>query len=300
MLSARLRPRAPARLPSLTAGVVIAALLGPGSGVTASLAAQEPSQGGAIVWRPLFNGKDLSGWTPKITGYEPGQDPLGTFRVEDGLLTVSYEAYGDFDARFGHLFYETPFSEYALRIEYRFIGEQAKGGPGWALRNSGVMFHAQAPGTMLRDQDFPISLEAQFLGGNGRDDRPTMNLCTPGTHVEIGGTLEQRHCITADAPTFHGDEWVTVELVVRGGGSIAHVIAGDTVLAYANPVIGGGVVEEFDPGVKIDGTPLDGGYIALQSESHPIQFRGVWIRELESAPTTRTSSSEASPPPTTR
>ena len=233
-------------------------------------------------WTPLFNGRDLTGWTPKIRGYETGSDPLGTFRVEGGLLTVGYERYGEFSERFGHLFFDEPFSDYQLMIEYRFVGEQAAGGPGWAFKNSGVMIHAQAPESMLAGQDFPISIEAQFLGGDGSAPRPTANLCTPGTHVRIGGALTETHCIESTSPTFHGDEWVTVDIWVRGS-SIVHTVNGDTVIAYESPVIGGGVVSGFDPAVKQDGTPLAGGYIALQSESHPIQFRRVLVRALDPA-----------------
>ena len=231
-------------------------------------------------WTPLFNGRDLTGWTPKITGSDLGEDPWQTFRVEDGLLTVSYENYETFDGRFGHLFYEEPFSHYQLRVEYRFIGSQLPDAPGWAFKNSGVMFHAQRPESMLRDQDFPISLEAQLLGGNGVDERPTANLCTPGTHVEMNGMLVEEHCITASAPTIHGEEWVTLDLLVLGDSLIAHIMNADTVLTYAKPVVGGGVVDGFDPAVKQDGRPLSGGYIALQSESHPIQFRQVLVKRL--------------------
>ena len=244
------------------------------------------SDDGSVVaeveeWTALFNGRDLTGWTPKIAGAEPGEDPWNTFRVEDGLLTVSYEQYEEFGDRFGHLFYQEPFSHYLLRVEYRFVGEQATGGEGWALRNSGVMFHSQAPETMLRDQDFPISLEAQFLGGNGVDERPTGNLCTPGTHVDMAGAQIEEHCITADAPTFHEEAWVTMDLLVLGDSLIAHIIDGDTVIAYSRPVIGGGVVHGFDEAAKQDGRPITEGYIALQSESHPIQFREVLIKRLD-------------------
>ncbi len=235
----------------------------------------------APEWTPLFNGVDLSGWTPKIRGSALGEDPYGTFRVEGGLLTVGYEGYDAFDDRFGHLFHETAFSRYRLLIEYRFVGEQAAGGADWALRNSGVMVHAQAPETMLVDQDFPISVEVQFLGGTGTGERPTANLCTPGTHVHMDGALVERHCIESSSSTYHGDEWVTVEIVVLGGESITHIVNGDTVLAYADLVIGGGVVDGVDPAVKRDGAPLSRGYIALQSESHPIQFRRVLIRSLD-------------------
>ena len=231
-------------------------------------------------WIPLFNGRDLSGWTVKISGNEVGEDPLGTFRVEDGLLTVGYENYDDFQDRFGHIFYEEPFSHYQLRVEYRFVGAQIPGAPGWALKNSGVMFHAQSPESMLRDQSFPLSLEAQFLGGNGTDDRPTANVCTPGTHIEMEGIRIEDHCIPASAPTAHGEEWVTVDLFVLGDSVIAHVMDGDTVLAYSRPVVGGGSVDDFGEAARDEGRPLTEGYIALQSESHPIQFRQVLLRRL--------------------
>lgn len=251
-------------------GSVMALLLS-----TATVAAQQEHSG----WIELFNGEDLAGWSVKITGYELGDDPMGTFRVEEGLLTVGYEGYDSFDGRFGHLFYDEPFEAYELRVEYRFVGDQVDGGPGWALRNSGVMFHSQAPESMTRDQDFPISLEAQFLGGNGTDERPTANLCTPGTHVEMDGVLVERHCITADAPTVHGDEWVTFDLIVKPD-TISHVMDGRVVIAYSRPVVGGGEVNAHDKTAKTDGSRLTRGYIALQSESHPIQFRRVAIRPI--------------------
>src|SRR4051794_20414403 len=119
-------------------------------------------------WVPLFNGKDLTGWTPKITKYPFGENFGDTFRVEDGLLKVRYDKYDQFDGKFGHLFYKDKFSDYVVRVEYRFVGEQCKGGPGWAIRNSGVMFHCQDPKTMRKDQEFPVSIEAQLLGGNGK------------------------------------------------------------------------------------------------------------------------------------
>ena len=231
-------------------------------------------------WVPIFNGRDLTGWTPKIRYSVVGLDSRDTFRVVDGLLTGAYDDYEAFDGRFAHLFYERPLSSYDLRVEYRIHGEQLPDGESWARANSGVMFHAQSPESMGVDQDFPISLEAQFLRGLGEGARPTGNLCTPGTDVEFEGTRTEAHCIESTSPTYEGDDWVTLELVVRGDERIAHIVEGDTVLAYARPRIGGGVVNDFDPAVKIDGTPLTEGYIALQSESHPVQFRRVWLREV--------------------
>jgi hypothetical protein len=230
-------------------------------------------------WIPLFNGKNLDGWTPKITGYALGENFGDTFRVENGVLKVAFDKYDTFGNRFGHLFYKTPFSNYKMRIEYRFLGEQVSGGPGWAIRNSGIMIHCQDPNTMLKDQDFPVSIEVQLLGGDGKNKRPTLNLCTPGTHVVMNGQLEKTHCITSMSDTFHGDQWVSAEIEVRGADVIRHFVNGKMVLEYQKPQL-----DDTDPNAKKlikDGNPLlTGGYISLQSESHPCEFRVVEILPL--------------------
>lgn len=231
-------------------------------------------------WIQLFNGRDLTGWTPKIRGYAAGDNFGRTFRVENGVLKVSYDAYDEFGDRFGHLFYNKPFSRYVLAAEYRFVGQQAKGGRDWAYKNSGLMIHGQPVATMGKDQDFPISLEVQLLGGRETGERPTGNLCTPGTNVWMNGTLVTEHCIDAKAPTFRGEEWVRVEVEVHGHGRIVHRVNGQPVIEYEKPEIGGGVVSGFDPAVKQDGKPLSEGSISLQSESHPIEFRKVELLDL--------------------
>ena len=232
-------------------------------------------------WQALFNGKDLSGWTPKIRGYETGENFGETFAADSGRIRVSYHAYDSFRQRFGHLFYKEKFSHYRLAIEYRFTGEQCTGGEGWATRNSGVMLHGQDPATMLKDQDFPISIEAQFLGGLGTGPRSTANLCTPGTHVHMGDSLVTDHCINSTSKTYDGDQWVSVEFLVLGDSIIQHIIDGQVVMEYTRPVIGGGVVNGFDPASKPDGSPLGEGYLSLQSESHPIEFRKVELLNLK-------------------
>lgn len=231
-------------------------------------------------WMQLFNGQDLEGWTPKLTGSALGEDARGTFRAEGGLLKVRYDAYDRFGGRFGHLFYQTPFSHYVVAVEYRFVGEQAPGGAGWAVRNSGVMVHSQAPETMGTEQDFPISLEAQLLGGAREGERPTANLCTPGTHVVMEGALVTQHCVTSRSATYRGEQWVRAEVIVLGDSLVTHVVEGDTVLHYTAPQVGGGNVEGFVPEAKADGQPLAEGYIALQSESHPVDFRKVELLNL--------------------
>ena len=231
-------------------------------------------------WISLFNGKDLDGWTPKIKGHELGENYGDTFRVEDGLLKVSYDKYKKFAGQFGHLFYKEPFSKYRLRVEYRFVGEQCPGGPGWAIRNSGVMIHGQDPKGMRKDQDFPVSIEVQFLGGAASGERPTANLCTPGTHVVMDGELLTRHCTNSRSKTYRGDQWVTVELEVNGSGVIRHLVEGQPVLEYEQPQL-----DDSDADgkklIKNGHKLISGGTISLQSESHPIEFRKVEILPLE-------------------
>ncbi len=240
-----------------------------------------PSDEPKPEWIQLFNGKDLDKWTVKIAKHEVGDNYANTFRVEDSLLKVRYDGYEQFDQQYGHIFYNEPFSAYLLRIEYRFVGEQAPGGEGWARRNSGAMLHGQAPETMLKDQDFPISVEAQLLGGNGTAERTTGNLCTPGTNVVIDDKLYTTHCLNSTSKTYHGDQWVRAEFLVLADSMISHIIEGDTVMTYYQPQIGGGNVSNYDPSVKKDGQLLKTGYISLQSESHPIDFRKVELVNLE-------------------
>jgi hypothetical protein len=221
---------------------------------------------GQEKWIQLFNGKNLDGWTPKIAKYG------NTFRVEDGVMRMVFDQYKTFDDRFGHIFYKEKFSNYRLRAEYRFTGEQTAGGADWAYRNSGLMLHCQPPATMTKDQSFPVCIEVQLLGGNGKDERSTGNLCTPGTNVT-------QHCISSTSKTFHGDQWVTIEVEVHGNGAIRHFINGEKVLEYSQPQL-----DENDGDAKRMknelGVMLHEGYIALQAESHPVEFRKVELLPL--------------------
>lgn len=247
--------------------------------LVACQSSKNPSQ--SEGWIQLFNGKDLNDWSVKITGYPLNENFANTYQVENGVIKVDYDGYSAFDEKFGHLFYKDKFSSYLLGVEYRFVGTQAPGGPGWAIRNSGVMLHCQEPSTMGKDQDFPISIEVQFLGGNGQDERTTANLCTPGTNVVIDGELITNHCVSSHSKTYHGEQWVRVEVLVLGDSLVEHIIEGQTVLKYEKPQIGGGNVIHYDESVKKDGALLEEGYIALQSESHPIEFRKVELFNLE-------------------
>jgi hypothetical protein len=235
-------------------------------------------------WVSLFNGKDIKDWIVKIHHHETGVNFGNTFRVQDGILQVRYDQYGDFNDQFGHLYYKTPFSHYHLKLEYRFVGKWAPTAPSYTVLNSGVMFHSQDPRTMPKEQNWPISIEMQFLAGLGDGKpRPTGNMCSPGTNIVYNGVLDTRHCINSTSKTYEGEQWVRAELIVLGDSLITHIINGDTVLRYSKPQIGGGVVERYDPAIKQDGKMLKEGFIALQSEGQPIDFRNVQIMNLAPA-----------------
>ena len=232
-------------------------------------------------WIQLFNGKNLDGWKVKITGYDLDDNFGDTFRVEEGLLKVAFDKYDKFDGRFGHIFCEKPFSNYVLRLEYRFVGDQVPGGPGWAFRNSGIMIHGQSPESMRKDQSFPVSVEVQLLGGGGSGKRPTGNVCTPGTHVVIDGELVKQHCNSSTSKTFHGDHWVTIEVEARGNELIKHRVNGETVFVYSQPQLDENDADAKKLIEKNGDKMLSGGSISLQAESHPVEFRKIELRKLE-------------------
>jgi hypothetical protein len=232
-------------------------------------------------WESMFNGKDLSEWTVKIRNHDVGDNFGNTFRVENGKIVVRYDAYDTFDERFGHLFYKKQYGYYRIRLQYRFVGDQVKNGPGWAYRNSGIMVHGQSPESIGKDQDFPVSIEVQLLGGNGKDKRSTCNLCTPGTNVEMDGKLFTPHCINSKSETYHGDQWVKAEVLVLGDSMVVHYTNGKEVLSYQKPQVGGGAVSGQEIIFGKEGDLLKSGTISLQSESHPVEFKGIEILNLE-------------------
>lgn len=232
-------------------------------------------------WISLFNGKDLTGWVVKIHHHDVGVNFGNTFRAEDGMIKVRYDQYGNFNDQFAHLYYKQPFSHFHLKLEYRFTGELQKGAPSYTLLNSGVMFHSQDPHTILKEQNWPVSVEMQFLAGLGDGKpRPTGNMCSPGTEIVYQGKPYNDHCLNSSSKTYDRNEWVKAELIVLGDSLVKHIINGDTVLQYSKPTMGGGVVSGYDSTIWKPGMPLTSGFIALQSEGQPIDFRNIELKNL--------------------
>jgi len=231
-------------------------------------------------WIELFNGSDMKEWTPKFTGFELGENYKNRFLVKDSLLSVRYAEKDTFNGDFGHLYYNQKFSHYRLKAVYRFVGQQMNGGPGWAVRNNGLMLHCQDPSSLGLNQDFPISLELQLLGGDGENERTNANLCTPGTNVVIGDSLFTPHCINSTSKTYHGDQWVEVEALVLGDSLIQHIHEDKVVMEYRKPTMGGGNVSGYKESTYLEGTPVKEGFIAIQAETAPIDFKSIQVLNL--------------------
>jgi hypothetical protein len=237
------------------------------------------TENSANQWVSIFNGENLNGWTMKINGYPLGENFANTFRVEDGLLSIKYDGYGeDFNSRFGGIYFNRKLSEYRLRVEYRFVGETAPGAPGWGYRDSGVQFHSQAPSSLKMDQPFPVCLEYNLHGGNGVEERPVGAICANGMLIEVARKMNDSYCTAPVVKkTFHGDQWVTLEIDIKDG-IITHFVNGEEILTYKNPVFN----SEHELGktfVKNDDVSVVDGYISLQSNSHPIDFKRIELME---------------------
>ena len=279
--------------------VLAGACASAGTGYTPSTPASAPRASVASAprsdWIQMFNGRDLTGWDVKFAKRELNDNYNDTFRVEDGMLRVRYDKYTGWNGEWGHIFYKQPFSYYLVAAEYRFVDNQVVGAPpgiAWAIRNNGIMM-GQSAESMGLNQDYPISIEVQLLGGLGKGPRTTANLCTPGTNVHFGEKLITAHCTNSTSKTFDGDQWVRVEVLVLGDSLIKHIAAGDTVFTYRKPEMGGGSANNTKPGMLVPGKPLTQYWISLQAESSPTDFRRLEILNLEGCMDPKASSYRA-------
>jgi Domain of Unknown Function (DUF1080) len=243
-------------------------------------------------WISIFNGKNLDGWTAKIAGHDAGDNYANTFRVTDGVLQVAYDQYGNFENQFGGLYYKEKLSHYWLRVEYRFIGSVAKGAPGWAFRDSGVMLHSQSPDGMQKTQQFPTSIELNLIGAR-IFNRPTGDVCTNGgVLIQINGQTLPNKCSNSSKTSIRGEQWVTAEAEVLGNTSIKHYINGELVTEYQQPQLDEKDADAARLLAAGASKQLTEGYLALQSNGAPIEFRKVEILPLsapaEPAPTAAT------------
>ncbi len=249
--------------------------------ITAFILTCSCKQNKDIGWTPIFNGKNLNGWSTKFTGQPYGENYLNTFQVKDGKLIASYDAYDSFDNNFGHIFYQEKLSSYRLRLEYRFVGASVPGAPSWAFKNSGIKIHSTHPSELPLDQTLLVAIEAQILGGDGKTERFTGNICTAGTHIEMNDSLITQHCTNSTYPAISDTSWVKMEIEVRGSEKIIHKINDQVVMEYSKPQYDD--TDEFARELMEKGHSriISEGYIALQAEGHPVEFRNIELMKLD-------------------
>ena len=232
-------------------------------------------------WISLFNGKDLDGWTIKIAGHELNDNYRNTFRAEDGLLKVSYDQYDKFGGRFGSIFYNKKLSHYWFRAEYRFVGKQASGAPSWAYQNSGIQFHSQAPESMSRTQEFPVCVEFDIVGAGLFGRHPTGDVCETGTSLKIGGAALHDKCSKLSQVAIPGEQWVTILAEVQGATRVRQIVNGALVVEYTDLTLD---EKDADASRLLNSgsdKQLASGYISIQANSHPIEFRRIEILPLD-------------------
>ncbi|MFT4734662.1 MAG: hypothetical protein ACI9DJ_000951 [Algoriphagus sp.] len=227
-----------------------------------------------MKWVSLFNGENLEGWQIKIAGHELDVNIHETFRVEEGMLKIRYDKYDNYGTQYGAIYTDKAYSNYRLRMEYRFTGDTAVGSPGWGYRDSGVQYHCQDPKTIEVDQSFPFSLEYNLHGGDENNERPTGQICANGTLITLDGEVVKGCQQPNPAVVIKGDDWAILEIDVQGA-KIKQFINGVEVLSFSNP--------RLDPEHAVAKTfikqneMLTNGFISLQSNSHPIDFRKIEI-----------------------
>jgi Domain of Unknown Function (DUF1080) len=232
-------------------------------------------------WVQLFNGRNLDGWTVKIAKHPLGDNFGDTFRVEDGVIKVAYDKYARFDEQFGHLYSNSAYSRYVLRLEYLLTGQVMADAPEWAGFNSGVMIHSQSPLSMTTGQLWPVSLEGQFLAVGTKAGKQTGNACTPGTDIEVNGALTKAHIVESKGRLYPLDQWVAFEVEVHGHDEVIHRVNGVEVLRYQHPRL-----DPTDPEARrlleAGASPRLGyGHLALQAEGHPVWFRNITLLPLD-------------------
>jgi hypothetical protein len=232
-------------------------------------------------WVSLFNGKNLDGWTAKIAGQDVNDNYRDTFRVEDGMLKVSYQQYDKFGDRFGSLFYMTKFSHYWIRAEYRFVGSLAPGAPRWAYKNSGLQLHSQAPETMRKEQQFPVSVEFDIVGGRSFGSQPTGDVCQNGTHVLVGGAPVKGLCSKVGDVTIRDDGWTTALAEVDGGTRVRQIVNGALVVEYTDLTLDEANADARRLMASGAGKALTSGYISIQSNGYPIEFRRIEVLAVQ-------------------
>lgn len=237
-------------------------------------------------WKPLFNGRDLDGWSVSVENAPEGADPKGHIVVRDGCIHMYADTAEDQYGDFGVIVSDGSYSRFHLELEYawgpkKFAPRKDK------LRDAGLLYHIADPGKRIFGI-WPVSMESQIQEGDTGDlvflkvrgfnwlhpdqVKAPEGQGTAGLLPESGGSpvfsTLQNHMYVGRYPVHDTlDGWNRVEAIVHGSESAMHVINGQ--------------VRSRVFGLTDDnGKPLASGQIALQLEGAEIRYRNIRIREL--------------------
>lgn len=226
-------------------------------------------------WVNLFNGKDLTGWVPLIHKHKVGENVYDTFRADsvNKVIKVLYDKYPnlEFGGRCGNLYYNRRLTNYRIKVTYRFQEPLVKNPVGWSKNNSGLMIFGIDPATVTGDPEFPPLIEIQLLGS---PSQPGGGGTTSPNYCEPGGMTMQQHTGgcgnngTGKTPN-PAAQWTTVEADVH--------VTGQTKI-YQHPDTTNAVLTMSGP--RYQNAAVTGGYIALQSEGQPIEYKDILLKEL--------------------
>lgn len=238
----------------------------------------------AAEWRPLFNGKNLDGWSTLVKGKTEGEDPDRYVTVEDGMIHMYAGTPDGEKVAFGVITTNESFSSYHLKLEYRWGSKKfAPRAKPEHKRDAGILYHVWNPAKV-----WPGSLEYQiqetdtgdliFIDSGGtffhEPGDPKRYLAESEGGIARFGLAKNTWQLVAKRKVADRNEgWNTAEIIVRGGKSAEHWVNGERLLRLSNFVRPEG-----------DGTvPLTSGKISLQFEGAEIFYRNIAIRELDAA-----------------
>lgn len=264
---------------------------------------------GADDWRPLFNGRDLSGWSTFMTKPDPSwevpglkrdadgkylepigtdRDPLHVFTVEnvDGQPAVHISGQG-----FGVMTTDESFANFHFRVEVKW-GERKWSYKLHAPRDCGLLYFVHSePG--FDHETWPRSIEFQIQEHDMGDLYALAAQITVNSRPEPGAngrTLYHydpagapvlfvqkppigNRCVRLEDAEKPNGEWNTLDLIVLGPDSI-HIVNGK-------------VVMRLHGAQRLDGSepaPLTAGQIALQTEGAEVYYRNMTIRPITAVP----------------
>jgi hypothetical protein len=241
----------------------------------AASAADEPAS------KPLFNGRNLSGWTAHYASKTPpGAPPAAQlFDVVDGVIHVYRDETAGSEQPNAYLLSDAEHQNYKLTLEYRW-GDKKFAPRNNLVRDAGLLYHVHRQ----RDADWPASIESQIQEGDVGDlwvvsaratsfiDPKTKRfqlLEHGGVPLTVGndGKFERvRHGRVNEFPG-----WNTLEVIV----------AGDRALHIVNGVPNLRVHDMKSWNADTSGwVKLDKGRIALQAEGAELFYRNIRIRPL--------------------